>query len=57
MNLEVKIVLEDKDLRCEFRRETGALVSLLAKKSGWLIQLRRELGISFRLHAPLPKWA
>ena len=48
------IVLEDEYLRCEFSRETGALVRLLAKKTGWLLQRRPELGLSFRLHAPLP---
>jgi len=49
-----EIVLEDHYLRCEFSRETGALVGLLSKKSGWLIQRRAELGVSFRLLAPLP---
>lgn len=49
-----EIVLEDPYLRCEFSRETGALVGLLSKKSGWLIQRRAELGVSFRLLAPLP---
>ena len=51
---QIAIVLEDRYLRCEFSRETGALVSFLAKKSGWLIQRRAELGVSFRLLVPLP---
>ena len=47
------VVLEDEHLRCEFDSQTGALTRLLDKESGWLIQRRPELGISFRLHAPL----
>lgn len=54
INPHGKIILEDQSLRCEFSRETGALVGWLAKESGWLIQRRPELGISFRLLAPLP---
>ncbi|HXS11307.1 MAG TPA: DUF6259 domain-containing protein [Acidobacteriaceae bacterium] len=49
------ILLEDKTLRCEFSQKTGALIGLQLKNTGWQIQRRPELGVSFRLHAPLPE--
>ena len=51
---EAEIVLEDSTLRCEFDPHTGALTRMVAKDSGWVIQERAGLGVSFRLHAPLP---
>lgn len=49
------IVLEDEHLRVSFDSTSGALTRLERKASGWLIQRRPDLGISFRLLAPLPK--
>jgi hypothetical protein len=48
------IVLEDALLRSEFDPATGALVGLVNKATGWRIHARPELGLSFRMMAPLP---
>ena len=48
------IVLENESLRAEFNERTGTLVSLTAKASGWNLVRRRELGLSFRMHVPIP---
>ncbi|MGA7343433.1 MAG: hypothetical protein WBE72_12120 [Terracidiphilus sp.] len=49
-----EIVLEDSELLVAFDRLSGALTRLERKSSGWLIERRPELGLSFRLLAPLP---
>lgn len=37
-----------------FDKTSGALTRLVRKSTGWVIQRRPELGVSFRLLAPLP---
>jgi len=48
------ISLENHMLEAVFDKETGALLSLVGKKTGWKVQRRRELGLSFRMLVPLP---
>lgn len=48
------ITLENAALKAEFSPETGALLSLQSKLTGWMIQRRAELGVSFRMLVPLP---
>ncbi len=48
------ITLQDDSLLVTFDSNTGALIRLEDKATHWLIERRPELGISFRLHAPLP---
>lgn len=50
-----EVVLEDKELLVAFDQNTGALTRMVRKSSNWVIQRRPELGVSFRLLAPLPK--
>ncbi len=52
--LAKEVVLEDESLRIAFDAQSGALARLEAKSTGWTIERRPELGLSFRLHAPLP---
>ncbi len=49
-----EVVLEDRDLLVAFDTNSGALTRLQRKATGWTIQRRPELGVSFRLFAPLP---
>ncbi len=49
-----EVVLEDETLLAAFDVRTGALTRLHRKSPFWAIQRRAELGVSFRLHAPLP---
>ncbi len=48
------IALENSLLKAEFDPKTGALIGLESKMTGWRIQNRPQLGLSFRLHLPLP---
>jgi len=48
------ITLEDKSLLVAFDADSGALTRLENKSTHWTIERRPELGVSFRLHAPLP---
>jgi hypothetical protein len=48
------IVLEDKELLVAFDKTTGAVTRIERKSTHWAVQRRAELGISFRLLAPLP---
>jgi hypothetical protein len=48
------LTLEDADLRVSFDRASGALTQLEYKPSGWVINRRPALGVSFRIHVPLP---
>ncbi|MCY4061194.1 MAG: DUF6259 domain-containing protein [Chloroflexi bacterium] len=48
------ITLENKDLRLELARETGALAGFTAKEKGWEVLNRPHLGLSFQLLVPLP---
>jgi hypothetical protein len=51
---EPEVILEDDTFLVAFDPVSGALVRLQRKVTHWTIQRRRELGASFRLHAPLP---
>ena len=47
-------ILENDLFRAEFDPQTGALVALVSRATGWPIHRRPELGRSFRLLVPLP---
>ena len=49
------VVLEDDEVRVVFDAGSGALTELLRKSTGWTVQRRPALGVSFRLLAPLPQ--
>ena len=49
-----EVILEDTELLVAFDARSGALTRLQRKSTGWMIQRRPELGVSFRLLAPLP---
>ena len=49
-----QIVLEDAEVLIAFDPDSGALTHFHRKSTQWAIQRRPELGISFRLLAPLP---
>ena len=51
---ENEVVLEDEQILVAFDEVSGALMRLQRKSTGWTIERRPELGISFRLLAPLP---
>jgi hypothetical protein len=49
------IALENDQTKAEFDVETGALLALINKETGWKIQDRPALAQSFRLVVPLPE--
>ena len=49
-----EVTVEDNQLRVAFDENSGALTRLEYLSTHWIIERRPELGISFRLHAPLP---
>jgi hypothetical protein len=49
------ITLEDRSLLVAFDSHSGALTRLEDKTAHWTIERRPELGVSFRLFAPLPE--
>jgi hypothetical protein len=49
-----EVVLQDKELLVAFDSGSGALVRMERKSTRWSIERRPALGVSFRLHAPLP---
>lgn len=49
-----EVTLENHSLRVSFDSDSGAITRLDDKTSGWTIERRPELGVSFRLYAPLP---
>ncbi len=49
-----QVVLEDAEVSMAFDPESGALTRFHRKSTQWDIQRRPELGVSFRLLAPLP---
>ncbi len=51
-----EVVLQDEHLLVAFDSLSGALVRVERKASQWPIQRRPALGVSFRLHAPLPDY-
>jgi len=48
-----EIVIENDVLRATFNRNSGALIGLISKLSGWAIHRRRKLGLSFGMLVPL----
>lgn len=48
-----KICLNTKSLKLEFSEENGALIGMTSVKTGWVIQRRPELGMSWRLLVPV----
>ena len=51
-----EVILEDSELRAAFDPVSGALTALEYKPTGWAIQKRPELGVSFWMYVPLPDW-
>lgn len=49
-----EVVLEDQALLVAFDPKSGALTRMIRKSTNWTVQRRPELGVSFRLLAPLP---
>jgi hypothetical protein len=49
-----EVVLEDDAFHIAFDSGSGALTRMVRKPTGWTIERRPELGMSFRLLAPLP---
>jgi len=49
-----EILLQDGELLVAFDKGSGALTRLERKSTGWKIGRRPELGVSFRMLAPLP---
>jgi hypothetical protein len=49
-----QIVLEDNLVSMAFDSDSGALTRMESKPKHWVIERRPELGVSFRLFAPLP---
>ena len=49
-----EVVLQDEELLVAFDAVSGALVRMERKSTHWPIERRPALGVSFRLHAPLP---
>lgn len=50
----LELVLEDDAILVAFDRRSGALTRLHRKSTGWAIQRRPGLGLSFRFLAPIP---
>jgi hypothetical protein len=48
------VALEDATLQVVFDSDSGALTRLEDKSTHWVVERRPELGVSFRLFAPLP---
>ena len=49
-----EVTLEDNQILVAFDSDSGALTRLEDKTTHWIIERRPELGVSFRLFAPLP---
>jgi hypothetical protein len=49
-----EVTLEDNQILVAFDSDSGALTRLEDKTTHWIIERRSELGVSFRLFAPLP---
>ncbi|MDE3057891.1 MAG: hypothetical protein KGJ59_08035 [Bacteroidota bacterium] len=49
-----EVVLQDKKLLVAFDKNTGALSRMINKTTGWVIERRAGLAMSFRLFVPLP---
>src|ERR1700733_4495805 len=48
------VVLQDSEILVAFDPVSGALTRMQQKSLQWMIERRPALGVSFRLHAPLP---
>jgi hypothetical protein len=48
------VTLEDRSLTVSFDSDSGALTRMEDKATHWVIERRPDLGVSFRLFAPLP---
>ena len=53
--LSGEVVLQDSALVVAFDPVSGALTRMERKSTRWTIERRPALGVSFRLHAPLPQ--
>lgn len=49
-----EVTLEDDSLLVAFDSDSGALTRMEDKSANWTVERRPELGVSFRLFAPLP---
>ena len=49
------VKLEDKHLLVAFDSKSGAIKHLVDKDADWTIERRSDLGVSFRMFAPLPQ--
>ncbi len=49
-----EIVLQDSKILVAFDSQSGALTKLVDKTTGWTVERRPDLGISFRMLVPLP---
>lgn len=49
-----EVILEDSEVLVAFDPASGALTRMERKATQWPIERRPALGVSFRLHAPLP---
>jgi hypothetical protein len=50
-----EVVLQDSELLVAFDSVSGALTRMQRRSTQWTIERRPALGVSFRLHAPLPE--
>jgi hypothetical protein len=50
-----EIILQDRELLVAFDSTSGALTRMQRNSTQWNIERRPALGVSFRLHAPLPQ--
>ncbi len=48
------VTLENSNFHVTFDSASGALTGLTSKSPRWIVHRRPELGVSFRMHAPLP---
>lgn len=49
-----ELVLQDGSILVAFDSHTGAIVRMERKSTGWILERRSDLGVSFRMHVPLP---
>ena len=50
-----EIILENNSLKAIFAQDSGALLYLVDKETGWEIERRKELGATFNMLVPLPE--
>lgn len=49
-----ELLLQDDSLLVAFDTNTGAIILMERKSTRWILERRTELGVSFRMHVPLP---